>query len=268
MAKRAMWSGSITFGLVNVPVRMYSVVHNKDVHFHLMSKEGQCRLRRKLYCPETGEEFDFKETARGYEIAPDQYVIVNEDELDRLKPEAGRTIEITDFVDLHEIDPVFYNTPYYLGPGKDGQKPYKLLLEAMTEAGKVGIAKFVMREKEYLAAIRPLKKALCLETMYFADEVTDADEVPDVPVEARVQQKEVDVARRLIDALASEFDPGKYQETYREQMVELIKKKAKGKKIVQPQAEQEEAPRVLSLMKALEESLQEAKKARKRRKSA
>src|SRR2546426_4331174 len=167
---RAMWSGSITFGLVNVPIKLFPAVQDKDVHFHMLSKDGKCRLRRKLVCPETGKEYDFKETARGYEIAPDQYVIVHDEELRNLKPEAGRHIEITDFVDLEEIDPVYYNRPYWLAPDEKGAKAYQLLLNAMLETAKVGIAKFVMRGKEYLAAIRPREGALCLEIMNFAEE--------------------------------------------------------------------------------------------------
>jgi DNA end-binding protein Ku len=258
--QRSMWSGSITFGLVNVPVRMYSAVHPKSVHFHMLTKDGSCRLRRKLYCPDTGEEYDYKDTARGYEIAPDQYVLIDPEELEALKPESARTIEITDFVDLHQIDPIYYNSTYFLGPGKDGEKPYKLLHDAMQDAQKVGIAKFVMREKEYLAAIRPVERGLCLETMYFADEVGALNDVPGLPVAARVQKKEVEIARKLIDTLATDFKPEKYHERYREQVLAMIKKKAKGQEIVAPQSREAEAPPVYNLMKALEESLKSAQR--------
>ncbi len=267
---RSMWSGTITFGLVNVPIKLYPATHQKDVHFHLLTKDGECRLHRKLYCPETGKEYDFKDTARGYELAPDQYVLLDEEEIEALKPESGRTIEITDFVDLAEIDPVYYNKPYYLGPGKDGEKAYKLLHKAMSDSKKVGIAKFVMREKEYLAAIRPMGSVLCLETMNFADEVDDPAKVPGLPIEARIQPKELEVARKLIDTQATEFKPEKYHETYREQVMELVKKKAKGEEIVAPEPQEEEEPRVFNLMKALEESLEHAKKehGHRKRKSA
>lgn len=163
---RAMWSGSISFGLVNVPVRMYTAVRDRGVHFHRLSPDGTCRLRNKLVCPDTGQEFDFKDTARGYEIAPGQYVIMRDEELENLKPEAGRSIDIRDFVDLADIDPVYYDNTYYLAPDERGAKGYQLLLEVMKKQQKVGIAKFVMREKEYLAAIRPYKNALVLETMH------------------------------------------------------------------------------------------------------
>ena len=258
--QRPLWSGSITFGLVNVPVKLYPAVRDKDVHFHMVTKDGHCRLRRKLYCPDTGKEFDFHDTARGYEIAPDQYVIMDEAELKSLRPESGRAIEITDFVDLADIDPLYYRTPYYVAPAESGEKPYRLLLEAMIQSKKVGIATFVMREKEYLVAIRPLEHSLCLETMNFADEVVSEDSIPNVPVTSPVQRKEVEVARRLIETLTTQFDPKKYHEHYREQVQALIEKKAAGKKITIEEPEEEEAPRVLSLMKALEESLQEARR--------
>jgi DNA end-binding protein Ku len=261
MAARAIWSGSITFGLVNVPIKLYPAVKDKDVHFHLLSKDGQCRLRRKLVCPETGDEYDFKDTAKGYEIAPEQYVIINEEELKSLKPEAGRNLEIIDFVDLAEIDPIYYNRPYYLAPDSDDTDAYQLLLKVMTETQKVGIAKFVMHGKEYLAAIRPLKGALCLETMNFADEVVPVGKIPNLPVDIHASRKELDVARRLVDVLATEFKPTKYHEEYREKVLELIDKKAAGEDIVtHAEPEEEEPARILNLMKALEESLQKARR--------
>jgi DNA end-binding protein Ku len=269
---RAMWSGSITFGLVNVPIKLYTAVKEHEIHFHLLSPDGECRLRRKLVCPDTGEEFQFNQTVRGYEIAPDQYVIVQDEELKNLKPDAGRTIEITDFVDLTDIDPLYYNRPYYLAPDESGAKAYALLWQAMKESGKVGIAKFVMRGKEYLAAIRPLDELLCLETMHFDDEVLDAGELVEASSGISVAKKELDVAKQLVKALTTKFEPSKYNDDYREKVKELVEQKAAGEEVVVHEPEAEEAPRVINLMKALEESLQQARKAapapKRRRKSA
>lgn len=254
-----MWSGLISFGLVNVPVKLYPVLQDKDIHFHMMSKDGTCRLRRKLVCPDNGEEFDFKETAKGYEIAPDQYVIVEDEELKRLKPEASRAIDIKHFVELYQIDPVYYNRPYYLLPDENGAKAFQLLHEAMRRARKVGIATFVMRGKEYLAAIRPLGQLLCLETMNFADEITPPEGML-APADAKIDPKQLQVATKLIEALEKDFDPQEYHSDYRERMAALIEKKARGEHIVMPAAAAEKAPRLKDLMKALQASVAQAKR--------
>ena len=199
---RAMWSGSITFGLVNVPVRLFPAAQQKDVHFHMLTPDGKCRLRRKLYCPDTGKEYDFKDTKRGYEVAPDEYVVIDDEELQSLKPKAARAIEISDFVDLNDIDPVYFQKPYYLAPDERGGRGYHLLWRAMTDAHMVGIARFIMRAHEYLAAIRPLDGGLCLETMNFADEVLDIRDLPGIGSEPKIPAKELAMARQLIDALA------------------------------------------------------------------
>jgi DNA end-binding protein Ku len=269
---RSLWSGSITFGLVNVPVKLFPAVKERDVHFHMVTKDGKCRLRRKLYCPDSGKEYDFKDTARGYEVAPDQYVIINDEELKALKPESGRTIEITDFISLEEIDPVYYNRAYYLAPDKSGVRAYELLRKAMDDAQRVGIAKFIMRDKEYLAAIRPMQTALCLETLNFSDEVLNPADMPGMESTVKVPAKELDMAKKLIEALAGPWEPDRYKENYRERVMELIERKAEGEEVHIESHEDEEPAKVFNLMKALEESLQEAKAAnthtRKRRKSA
>lgn len=269
---RSLWSGSITFGLVNVPVKLFPAVKERDVHFHMVTKDGKCRLRRKLVCPDTNKEYDFKDTARGYEVAPDQYVIINDEELKALKPESGRTIEITDFVSLEEIDPVYFSRPYYLAPDKSGVRAYELLRKAMEDADRAGIAKFVMRDKEYLAAIRPMQAALCLETLNFSDEVLDPADIPDMDSSVKIPAKELDMAKKLIDALAGPWEPNKYKEEYRERVMDLIDRKAGGEEVHIESHEDEEPAKVFNLMKALEQSLQEAKStnahARKRRKSA
>src|SRR5690606_39339020 len=146
-----------SFGLVSVPVRLTTAVRDKDIHFHMLSPDGSCRLRRKLYCPDTGKEYDFKDTARGYEVAPDQYVLVDEKELEQIKPEKGNTIDIEDFVDLASVDPIYYARTYYLLPGEGGAKSYRLLVDAMTETGRAAVAHFTMRQKQHLTIIRPIE---------------------------------------------------------------------------------------------------------------
>jgi DNA end-binding protein Ku len=268
---RSMWSGSISFGLVNVPVKLYTAVREKDIHFHMLTKDGHCRVRRKLVCPDDDREVDYKETTRGYEIAPDQYVVFDEGELEALRPEASRAIQILDFVNLADIDPIYFQRPYYLAPDERAGKSYHLLLRAMRDAERVAIATFVMRQKQYLAAIRPTDKLLLLETMNYADEIVQPDELPGIDEPPDVDQRELKMAKQLIDALAGDFAPEKYRDEYREQLMEIIEKKAKGQEVrIAPPPE--EPARVLNLMKALEASLAEAKKSRKspprRKKSA
>jgi len=168
---RPIWSGSINFGLVNIPVEMNTVVHEKSVHFHMLSKDGTCRLRRKLVCPQTGKEYDFGDTARGIEISPEDYVLIDQSEIDRLKPEKGHALEILQFLKVSDIDPIYFDNVYYLHPGKDAQRPYKLLHEAMKSAGKCAIGRFVLRERQYLAIIRAINGGLALHTLHYADEV-------------------------------------------------------------------------------------------------
>jgi DNA end-binding protein Ku len=255
---RSIWSGAISFGLVNVPVKLYSAVRDHSIHFHMLGPDGKCRLRRKLVCPETGKEIEWSETKRGFEVAPDQYVIIENEELNSLRPAATRTIEIKDFVDLADIDPVYYSSPYYLVPDARAGKPFRLLHEAMEKSEKVGIATFVMRQKEYLAAIRPYKKIMVLETMNYADEIADDSELPEGNLDAKVDKRELDMAQKLVEALSGEFDPRKYKDEYRLEVQKLIERKSEGEEIhIAPAPE---APkRVNDIVKALEASLAEAK---------
>jgi DNA end-binding protein Ku len=258
-----MWSGSISFGLVNVPVKLFSAVSQKEVHFHMLTDDGKCRVRRKLVCADTGEEVDYKDTTRGYEIAPDEYVTITPEELAGLKPEASRTIDITDFVELADIDPIYFDRPYYLAPDNRAEKGYHLLWKAMRDAGKVGLAKFVMRQKEYLCAIRPTDQLLMLETMNYADEVNDPAEIPGVDAHPKLEERQLKMARQLIDALSGEFKPAKYKDEYRDQVLKMIEDKAQGKEItIAP--EPREPARAVNLMKALEASIAEAKRSRAR----
>ena len=259
---RAIWSGAISFGLVNVPVKLFSAVSPKDVRFNQLEEGTGARIRQKRVSAETGEEVPFDQIVKGYEISPDNYVVIEPQELEALDPKATRSIEIEDFVDLDQIDPLYFERPYYLVPDKGGAKAYALLLEAMKESQKVGIARLVLRTKQYLAAIRPLGDALVLETLLYPDEVTLPDEVEGLPRDdVEIQDRELKIARQLIESLSTEFEPENYQDEYRERVLELIEQKAEGKQIV-TQPATEEPTKVVDLMAALEASLAQAKEAK------
>jgi DNA end-binding protein Ku len=266
---RSIWTGAISFGLVTVPVKLYSAVQRKSVRFHQLNGKTGVRIQQKRVDPTTGDEVPYEEIVKGYEIAPDQYVLIEPGELEALDPKKTKTIEISDFVDLDAIDPIYYDHPYYLAPGAGGAKPYRLLYEAMVESRKVAIAKVVIRQKENLVAIRPMEGGvLGMSTMIFADEVVPADRLDDLPGDIETKEQEVDMARMLIDSLASDFEPEKYEDTYREEVIALIERKAEGKEIaVQPAAEEEAAP-VPDLMAALKASLDAVQKDGKKKPAA
>jgi DNA end-binding protein Ku len=253
---RSIWSGAISFGLINVPIKLYSAVSRKTVRFHQLNEETGNRIQQKRVDPETGEEVPYEKIVKGYELTRDRYVIVRPEELDALDPEKTRTIDIEDFVDLDEIDPVFYDHPYYLVPDKGAAKAYGLLLGAMERAGKVAIARVVLRSKEQLVAIRPAGDLLMMETMIFHDEVVPSDDIDDLPdaKELKASDRELKMAEQLIDSLSTDFEPGKYHDEYREKVLDLIERKAQGEEIaIQPEAP---APaKVPDLMAALEASL-------------
>ncbi len=253
---RVMWKGAISFGLVNIPVRMYTATTDKDIHFHMMAPDGHCRLRRKLQCPDTGKEYDFKDTARGFEISPNQYVLMDKQELEQLQPEAGRAIEIEDFISLEEIDPLRYEKAYYLGPGEGGSKPYRLLVEAMQQTGRVGIARFVMRNKQHLAALRVSQGGLCLSTVHWPDEVLALPDVVELPEDA-VNKQQLKLATDLINSLTREFNPDDYQNTYRDKLKALIEQKAEGETIALDTEEPEQGAEIIDLMEALKRSLKQ-----------
>jgi len=254
---RSIWTGAISFGLVTVPVKLYSAVNRKTVRFHQLSGTSGVRIAQKRVDPQSGEEVPYEDIVKGYELAPDRYVVVEPDELATLQPKKTKTIEIEDFVELSQIDPIFYDHPYYLAPGPGGAKPYRLLLEAMAESERVAIARVVIRSKEQLVAIRAMGDVLEMATMLFADEIASPDqldELPD-PNEVKTTKREVEIAKQLIDSLAGEFEPDKYRDTYREDVLALIERKAEGKEIaIQPEAEEVAAP-TPDLMSALRASL-------------
>src|SRR5437588_8371743 len=253
---RAIWSGAISFGLVNVPVKLFSATSPKAVRFHQVSAKTGARIRQKRVDPSTGEEVPYEEIVKGYEVSPDRYVLIDPEELDALDPKATKTVDIQEFVDLDEIDPIYYDHSYYLAPSAGGAKPYKLLLDAMQEAGKVGIGKVVLRSKQQLCALRPGGGVLMLTTMLWGDEVLSPDRVDELDevAEADASQRELKMAQQLIDSLSGEFDPASHRDEYRDQVLDLIERKAAGEEIaVQPQAEEPEA--APDLMAALEASL-------------
>ena len=251
---RPIWSGAISFGLVNVPVKVFSATSSKDVRFHQLDGKSKSRIKQKRVSVATGEEVPYEDLIKAYEIAPDNYVTITPEELEALDPKASKTIDIEDFVDLDQIDPGYDERPYYLVPDKGGQKAYALLRNAMRETNKVGIARVVLRTKQYLAAIRPLDDALVMETMLFADEVNPLDELDLPGPDVDVTEREEKMARSLIDSLTTDFEPSKYRDEYRERVLQLIEQKASGQEIVVEDAA-EEAPRVVDLMAALEASL-------------
>jgi DNA end-binding protein Ku len=254
---RAIWTGAISFGLVTVPVKLYSAVDRKTVRFHQLSGKTGVRVAQKRVDPSTEKEVPYQEIVKGYEIAPDRYVVIEPAELDTLEPVKTKTIEIEDFVDQSQIDPILYDHPYYLAPGPGGAKPYRLLLEAMGETGKVAIARVVIRSKEQLVALRPMGDVLAMATMLFPDEVLPPERLDELPDAAKVKttKRELEIAKQLVDSLSGDFEPDKYRDTYREQVLALIERKAEGKEIaVQPEVEQQRAP-VPDLMSALKASL-------------
>ena len=252
---RAIWTGAISFGLVTVPVKLYSALDRKSVRFHQLSGKTGARINQKRVDSQTGDEVQYEDIVKGYEIAKDRYVVVEPGELDALEPKKTKTIEIEDFVDLSQIDPVFYDHPYYLAPGPGGVKPYRLLLEAMRETGKVAIARVVIRSKEQLVALRPMGDALGMATMIFSDEVVPPDRLDEVreASEIKTTKRELDMAKQLVGSLAGDFEPDKYRDTYRQEVLDLIERKAQGEEIVfqaPPEEEQEPAPDLMSALKA------------------
>ena len=268
---RPIWSGSINFGLVTIPVRLFTAVREQNVHFRSLHDQDKVPLKQKMYCPADGKEVHREHIVKGYEIAKDQFVVISQEDLEKAAPKSTKAIEIQDFVDLEEIDPLYFDRPYYVAPKPEGAKPYKLLLEAMEKKKKVGIAKVVMWTKEYLCALRPMDGVLCLETMHFNDEVVDKDSVVPTEGKARIDEREMKVAQQLIDSLTTKFKPEKYRDEFREKIMEIVERKAAGEEVVTRPEEEDRPRKATNLIAALEASLAKARpqgtKAR-RRKSA
>jgi DNA end-binding protein Ku len=253
----AVWTGTISFGLVAVPVKLTPATKSRDVSFNQLESGTGSRIRYRRVSEQSGEEIPTDQIVKGYELEKGRYVIVEKDELDTLAPKASHTIDIEDFVDLADIDPIYFDTPYYVMVDEKAAKPYRLLVDAMTELGKVAIGRVVMRSKEKLVAIRPVDGMLCVETMHYADEIVDRASLglPDEDIE--LTERELTMARQLVETLSGDFDASQYHDEYREQLLALIDKKAAGEEIVASEAPETPA-KVLDLMAALEASLQRA----------
>jgi DNA end-binding protein Ku len=258
----SIWTGAISFGLVQVPVKLVGATKSKDVSFNQLEEGTGARIRYRKVSDKTGDEVTPDKIVRGFEVSKGRYVVVEPGEIESLQPKGSHEIEIEEFVDLDEIDPIYFEQPYYLAPDKRGEKPYALLVDAMTSLNKVAIGRIVMRSKERLVAIRPLNGALCVETMRYADEVLPAEGL--APEDVDLTDKERDMARQLVESLAAEvFEPEKYHDEYREQLLDLIARKESGEEIVaQPQTEP--PAKVLDLVAALEASIEKSKTAKER----
>lgn len=261
---RAVWSGAISFGLINIPVKLYSAVTKRSVRFNQIDPSNNARIRNQRVNAETGEPVEVSELVKGYEVSKGNYVVVTEDELASLQPRSTHTIDLEEFVDLTEVDPIYFDGAFHVAPGPGGAKPYALLVEALEQSSKVAVARFVMRSKQYVALMRPVEGRLLLSMMVYADELNPASEIPEYDdLEAvEVSEREREMAEQLIESLTGEFEPSAYHDSYREDVMELIEAKASG---ATPALEGPSGPSddvVVDLMAALEKSVAEAREAR------
>ena len=255
-----MWKGTISFGLVNIPVKLHSATENKDVKLRQLHKECQSPIKYEKVCPVCEREIKNDEIVKAYEYAKNKFVTLTDEELEEIQEKnTDKAVEIMDFVQLEEIDPIYFEKSYYLSPNEGGSKAYSLLRRSLQETGKIGVAKMVIRSKEQLAAIRVYENTLVVETIHYPDEVRNVQDVPNVPEEAEMSDKELDTAKLLIDQLSSEFDPEKYKDNYRTALLDLIEEKKNNEQTTT--AKEKPVPNnVTNLMEALEASLNRAKK--------
>jgi DNA end-binding protein Ku len=254
-----MWKGSISFGLVNIPIKLYAATEDKDVKLRNLHSKCHTTIQYEKKCPNCDETVGNDDIVKGYEYVKGKFVILDEEEMKQLKQEhEDKAVEIIDFVNLEEIDPIYFNRSYFVGPGENGGKAYSLLRKALQESQKVGLAKIIIRSKEQLAVIRVYENTLVMETIHYPDEVRRAGDVPNVPSEDKVTKKELDTAIMLIDQLTSEFKPEKYTDDYRTALLELIESKRTGQETVTP-ATKEVASNVTDLMAALQASIDRTK---------
>jgi DNA end-binding protein Ku len=257
---RAIWTGSLSFGLVNIPVGLYSATEDKTVHFHQFQRDTSSRIRYRRVNEDTGEEVDYKDIVKGADIGNGDYVLLTPEELEEVEPGRSRNIEIVDFVEAAEIDPVYYQKTYYVAPQNDAAKrAYALLTKAMENSDRVGIATFVMRSKQYLTAIRPQSNVLTLETMFFADEVRDPrKEIGQIPDQRSVGKKDLDTAVSLIESMTTRWEPENYRDSYRDRVSQLIHAKARDEEVVSDDEPRDEE-KVVDLMEALQASVERAR---------
>jgi DNA end-binding protein Ku len=262
---RAIWTGSVGFGLVNVPVAMYAATEDKTIHYNQFQEGTSDRIRYKRVNERTGREVKPDDIVRGHEVAKGDFVLVTDEELEAVEPGRSRTIEITDFVELAEIDPIYFQRTYYLGPQGDGAaaRAYALLLRAMADTGKAGIATFVFHGKQYLVTLRASSDVLALQTMYFADEVRDPGELIDnLPTAEKLAPRELTIAEQLVDSMSTKWNPDEYKDSYRERVEDLIARKQRGEEVI-TEAAPPEGAEVTDLMDALRRSAEEIRGKRK-----
>jgi len=261
VARRSVWTGSISFGLVSIGVKALTAVHDHDVHFHQLERGTGARIGNQKVSKESGDPVDSDDIEMGYEVAKGRYVTFDPSEIDDLRPSSTRTVDVTDFVELADIDPVYYERTYWLAPTDEGaQQAYRLLAAAMEESQQVGIGTVVMRNKQYLAAIRPLQGALALSTMRFADEVVDIVDIDEIPTGGRKPaQKELALANQIIDALSAEWDPTRYEDTFTDELKSLIEAKDRGDEVVEEAEDEPSSGKVIDLMEALQASVDAAR---------
>lgn len=254
-----VWKGAISFGLVHVPVKMHAATEDKDIHFRQLHKDCKMPISYEKKCPHCDKEVKAEDIVKGFEYEKGKYVIINEEELDAIKPESARTIKILDFVNLSDIDPIYFEKPYYLSPDMSGSSAYTLLTEAIKQTGKIGIAKISIRSKSNLAAIRVVDNCLCLETMHYPDEIRAINMVPNLTQATDINDKELEMAKLLVEQLSGEFDPAKYTDDYRVALYELIEAKIAGEGIDVVDAPTPAKANVIDLMTALKASLEATK---------
>ncbi len=253
---RALWTGTISVSAVHVPVKLYPAVRENTIHFHQLHDADQVRLQQKMICPTENVEVHREHIVKGYEIAPDRYLIINEEDLEKVKPAPSRLIEIDRFVDAASIDPLYYDRPYYLGPGEHGAKAYALLSQALQKTGRAAIVRFVMRSKEYLAALRTMDDgALCLVTLRYHDEVIKSSDLDEAPAKAHLEERELKVAQQIIDTMTKHFEAAQYKDEYIQRVRDLIEKKAHGQTV--PTAHPRRAAQTSNLLSTLEASLKQ-----------
>ena len=255
---RAIWKGAVSFGMVSIPIKLYTATEEKDVAFNLLHKKDGVRIKQQRYCPADDAVIEWNDVARGYEIGPDQYVIMEPEDFDKVPVDTTHTIEITDFVPADQIDPIYYQRTYYLEPDKVGGKPFALLREVLKDSKLVALAKVTLRQKEQLATLRLYGDTIALETMLYADEIRPIEDL-DLPGQTKISEKELDMAKSLVKMLTGDFEPEKYHDNYREALLELIDRKAEGEEIKRPKPV---AGKVTDLMEALRASVEAAKRDR------
>jgi DNA end-binding protein Ku len=257
-----VWKGSISFGLVNIPVKLHTATENKDIKLRQLHKECHAPINYQKVCSGCSQEVKSEDIVKAYEYAKNKFVVLDDEELERLKKEnEDKAVEIIDFVKLEEIDPIYFERSYFMAPDSGGAKAYSLLRKALMESGKIGVAKIMIRSKEQLAVVRVYNETLLMETIHFPDEVRDFKDVPNIPEEQVVVKKELDTALMLVDQLTTTFDPEKYTDDYRTALMELIEEKKSGKFTVTTTEKQPTAPsNVTDLMSALQASLDQTKK--------